>query len=443
MPYNLRLILFLSDIGFLNLAFYFSNQNQASEGDMVNLIYLVAYSNLAWLFLVLVANPYAVTKNWTLSRVARSQLMFIGIHLLVIASLIVFFQKSYTVAQIIMIYLIFIPLFFLFRIAVFYIRRIAAGEVTRNYIIVGNNDLAKEVRRHFLLNPEEGYRFAGIIEFEPGFMDKIQFLTTSREIHQIFYCVPGVQSDGMKQLVDYGLNSLISVKIVVDSRSGLSGQSLLNEFELNPGVEIPTLALDEAQNQFVKRIFDLGFALILFSIVLWWFIPLVAIIIKLDSRGPVFFRQMRNGRSNKPFPCLKFRTMGVEKSADFKQAVRDDPRITRIGKLLRKSSIDEIPQFINVLRGEMSVIGPRPHPIKLNEQFLPLISNLMSRHYVKPGVTGLAQCMGYRGETKDLADMENRVRLDRYYIENWSFWLDMKIIALTLVSLVRGSEKAY
>lgn len=128
---------------------------------------------------------------------------------------------------------------------------------------------------------------------------------------------------------------------------------------------------------------------------------------------------------------------------DFKQATRDDIRITGFGKFLRKSSIDEFPQFINVLIGDMSIIGPRPHPIKLNEQFLPLISNLMSRHYVKPGITGLAQCMGYRGETRDLADMENRIRLDRFYIENWSFWLDVKIIILTVVSLVRGSEKAF
>lgn len=135
--------------------------------------------------------------------------------------------------------------------------------------------------------------------------------------------------------------------------------------------------------------------------------------------------------------------MSFEKDAEFKQAAKNDPRITKIGKFLRKSSFDELPQFINVFLGEMSLIGPRPHPIKLNERFEPLISNIMSRHYVKPGITGLAQCMGYRGETQTLADMENRVRLDRYYIENWSFWLDIKIIFLTIVSLIRGSDKAY
>ncbi|MEQ9413444.1 MAG: sugar transferase, partial [Cyclobacteriaceae bacterium] len=170
---------------------------------------------------------------------------------------------------------------------------------------------------------------------------------------------------------------------------------------------------------------------------------IVAILIKIDSKGPVLFLQKRGGMSNMPFNCLKFRTMTYQKDAEFRQATTNDPRITKIGKFLRKSSIDEFPQFINVLLGDMSLIGPRPHPIKLNEEFAEKIKIMMSRHYVKPGITGLAQCMGYRGETRDLADMENRVRLDRHYIENWTFWLDIKIIFLTVVSLIRGSDKAY
>jgi putative colanic acid biosysnthesis UDP-glucose lipid carrier transferase len=135
--------------------------------------------------------------------------------------------------------------------------------------------------------------------------------------------------------------------------------------------------------------------------------------------------------------------MLINNEADLKQATKNDSRITRVGKFLRKSSIDEFPQFINVIFGQMSIIGPRPHPIKLNQEFASRIANIMARHYVKPGITGLAQCMGYRGETKTLTDMENRISLDRYYIENWSFWLDIKIIFLTIVSLLRGSEKAY
>lgn len=135
--------------------------------------------------------------------------------------------------------------------------------------------------------------------------------------------------------------------------------------------------------------------------------------------------------------------MKVNADADHKQATADDPRITKLGAFLRKSSIDELPQFLNVLMGTMSVVGPRPHMLKHTEEYSKLIEKFMGRHYIKPGITGLAQCMGYRGETKNLSDMENRVQLDRYYIENWTFWLDIKIIFLTIVSLLRGSEKAY
>lgn len=140
---------------------------------------------------------------------------------------------------------------------------------------------------------------------------------------------------------------------------------------------------------------------------------------------------------------MKFRTMRVNVEADSKQATVDDPRVTKLGGFLRKTSIDELPQFINVFLGSMSIVGPRPHMLRHTDEYSKLIERFMGRQYVKPGITGLAQCLGYRGETRNLTDMENRVRLDRYYIENWTFWLDIKIIFLTIVSLIRGSEKAY
>lgn len=135
--------------------------------------------------------------------------------------------------------------------------------------------------------------------------------------------------------------------------------------------------------------------------------------------------------------------MILDEKADFVQAKQNDPRITRVGKFLRKTSLDEFPQFMNVLMGDMSIVGPRPHPIKLNDDFSSKIRKLMSRHYVKPGITGLAQCMGYRGETKSFLEMKNRITLDRFYVENWTMFFDIKIILQTAISLIRGSEKAY
>jgi exopolysaccharide biosynthesis polyprenyl glycosylphosphotransferase len=262
-------------------------------------------------------------------------------------------------------------------------------------------------------------------------------------MHEIFCCAPNVDQNQLQQLVNFGLDSLIKVKLILSSRAQKDQAIQLEQYDKLPGVNMATLALDESRNQIIKRIFDLVASVLFGILFLSWLIPLIGLLIKLDSKGPVFFVQQRHGKDNKLFGCFKFRTMIINKEADSKQASRNDPRITRIGKFLRKSSLDEVPQFINVIIGNMSLIGPRPHPVKLNEEFSSKITNIMSRHYVKPGITGLAQCMGYRGETQELMDMENRIRMDRYYIENWSFWLDIKIIFLTVVSILRGSEKAF
>jgi putative colanic acid biosynthesis UDP-glucose lipid carrier transferase len=442
-PSLTRVLLFLADLFFLNFAIYISYLTRFSIAEDNNRVYLVIYSSLAWLFLALVSNPYGITKNWSLSKIAKNQFVFLFIHLLVVASLVLFFKKSYSFLQIGTIYLVFVPIFFLSKLAIFYVRKIKTVEVTRNYLLIGRNELAHQLRRYFLLNPTEGFRFSGYIDLSDSFVDNVREFCANNEVHQIFFCAPLVTDIEMKKLVDFGLDSLIQVKIVVDTGAVNSRALKLDENDHQPAFEMAVIPLDETRNQLIKRIFDIVFSVAFSLLVLSWLIPIIALLIKLDSRGPVFFVQKRNGQKNTPFGCIKFRTMVVNQESDIKQATKDDNRITRLGKFLRKSSVDEFPQFINVLIGDMSLIGPRPHPIKLNEEFAKKINNIMARHYVKPGITGLAQCMGYRGETKDLADMENRVRLDRYYIENWSFWLDIRIIFLTIVSLLRGSEKAY
>ena len=167
------------------------------------------------------------------------------------------------------------------------------------------------------------------------------------------------------------------------------------------------------------------------------------LLIKLNSRGPVFFVQERSGRDNKPFPCYKFRTMYVNDNAHTMQACKNDSRITKVGAFLRKTSLDEFPQFFNVLLGNMSVVGPRPHMLSHTEQYSELINNFLVRHYAKPGITGWAQVNGYRGETKELADMEGRVEHDIWYIENWSLLLDVKIVWKTFIQVFQGDENAF
>ena len=445
----LKALFIVCDLLFLNLSIFFSFyliDEIFWINERADYVYLVIYSNLAWIFLIMVSAPYSATKGWTLSKILKSQIAFIFIHLLVVASLISFLNRTYSFSKIGLIYAIFIPLFFFFRLMVFYLRRIFLAEIEiKNYILVGRNNLSFEIRKFFLMNPDEGYKFLGYFDFQSGTseFDLISKFCSENDVHEIYCCLPNVQRDQLKLLVDFGLDSLIKVKLIFDSTLSQQQTIQLEQYDKLPGIDLATVALDDSKNRFQKRTFDLIFSVLFSILFLSWLIPLIGLLIKMDSPGSMFFIQERNGEANKPFGCIKFRTMVINSEADSQQATKYDPRITKLGSFLRKSSLDEIPQFLNVLIGNMSLIGPRPHPIKLNEKFAPLIANIMSRHYVKPGITGLAQCMGYRGETKDLDDMENRVRLDRYYIENWTFWLDIKIIFLTVISLIRGSDKAF
>jgi putative colanic acid biosysnthesis UDP-glucose lipid carrier transferase len=444
-----KLLFFLVDTCLLNVAilsgFYFNDPSFWSI-QKTDVIYFIIFGNISWLFLVLVSTPYSLAKDWTVSKIVKNQLAFLLIHLLVIFSLVSFLNKRYEITQIALFYFFFTVLFFGYRIGFYYVRKFFVKPLDHKaYILIGRNALSSEIRKFYLVNPEMHYRFIGYIDFKGADfpLEEVQQICSKNDIHEIICCSPEVSKTSLQQLVQFGLDSLIKVKIMFSLGEGRSQSLELEQHDKLPGIDLSAIEIDDPRNQLLKRLFDLFFAFLFFVLILSWFIPLIAIIIKLDSRGPVFFIQQRNGERNAPFGCIKFRTMVVNNEADSRQATRNDTRITRVGKFLRKSSLDELPQFINVLLGDMSLIGPRPHPIKLNEQFLPLIGNIMSRHYVKPGITGLAQCMGYRGETSTLSDMENRVRLDRYYIENWTFWLDIKIIFLTIVSLIRGSDKAF
>ncbi|MDD4971555.1 MAG: exopolysaccharide biosynthesis polyprenyl glycosylphosphotransferase, partial [Paludibacter sp.] len=192
--------------------------------------------------------------------------------------------------------------------------------------------------------------------------------------------------------------------------------------------EIP---LDDIQARFIKRTFDVIFSSLVILLVISWLFPILCVLIKLSSRGPVFFKQKRTGINNKTFTCLKFRSMTMNKDSDLKQASAGDSRITTIGKFLRKSNLDEFPQFFNVFFGQMSVVGPRPHMLKHTEQYSALIEYYKVRHYIKPGITGWAQVNGYRGETDELWKMEKRVEYDMLYLDNWTFWWDLRIILMT------------
>jgi putative colanic acid biosynthesis UDP-glucose lipid carrier transferase len=201
--------------------------------------------------------------------------------------------------------------------------------------------------------------------------------------------------------------------------------------------------LEDVENRFKKRFLDLAIGLSVIVFIFSWLYPILALIIKIQSPGPVLFKQLRSGRNNQPFYCYKFRSMKMNADSNSRQASRNDDRITPIGKFMRRTSLDEFPQFINVLLGDMSAIGPRPHMISHTEQYRAIIDKYMVRQFLKPGISGWAQVNGLRGETKETSLMERRVEHDIWYMENWSAMLDVRILFMTVINAVKGEENAF
>jgi putative colanic acid biosynthesis UDP-glucose lipid carrier transferase len=262
-------------------------------------------------------------------------------------------------------------------------------------------------------------------------------------VDEVYCSISELRNDEIVDFINFADNNLITLKFLPDNKNIYAKKLKFEYYDYLPILSLRDIPLHNPINAFLKRVFDLVFsALIIFGILIW-LTPLLAILLRLESRGPLFFFQKRTGLDNKEFYCYKFRSMAVNPEADRKQASKDDLRITNIGKFLRKTSIDELPQFYNVLLGSMSVVGPRPHMVKHTDEYAGKVNKYMVRHFVKPGITGLAQVRGYRGEIEHESDIQNRIKFDVFYIENWSFLLDVKIIVQTVLNMFKGEEKAY
>ena len=247
----------------------------------------------------------------------------------------------------------------------------------------------------------------------------------------------------MKAITKFADNNLKVVKFIPQENTILNKDLKRDFYGLAPVLEFRSIPLDDSYNLALKRIFDIIFSVFVIFFLMSWLTPLLAILIKLESSGPVFFTQKRNGYSYQSFNCIKFRSMILNDKADVIQVSKSDERITKIGKIMRQTSVDELPQFLNVLLGDMSVVGPRPHMLSHTDMYAKKVDKFMVRHFVKPGITGLAQVSGFRGEIETDKDIIGRVKFDIYYIENWSLFLDLKIIIKTIIKAIQGDEKAY
>lgn len=323
---------------------------------------------------------------------------------------------------------------------------------TKNVLILGYNNLTKKVIE-YLEADTYGTNIIGFCDEHKNIKELTNYpiigriegaLKVSRDydVDEIYSTISPEQDERIYYLMKEADQECIRFKIIPDP-SKLTDH-LQNFHYLK---DLPILSrkepLDDYGNELTKRIFDIIISFLSIVFILSWMIPLLGLLIFIESPGPIFFIQYRSGRKNKPFKCFKFRSMYVNKECDFKQATADDDRLTKVGKLIRKLSLDEFPQFLNVFKGDMSIVGPRPHMLKHTEDYSKQINQYMIRQFLKPGISGWAQVNGFRGETKTLDQMEQRVKHDLWYMENWSFWLDVRIIFLTILNGLKGEKNAF
>lgn len=446
----------IADLTCLNLGIFAANFERFGAFFYTNESYLTLQIvlNVVWILIFYATRLHEISREFRLIDHLNKVLTGLVINLSVVFALWFIAKPFYYSRQHLFVtYLAFTLLLILWRTSWHYFIRYyrKKGYNLRNVVIVGFGDLAVELETYFKSNPGIGYKVLGYFDNNKDEVDReylgpvneVKSFVRKNTVDVIFCCLPRLYDKEIKKLIDFAENNLIKIKIMSQfSRLGNRNLTIQRYGDI-PIINVSAIPLDSRANQVVKRIFDVIFSSLVIVFIFSWLIPIISLLIRLESNGPIFFKQYRNGRDNRPFLCWKFRTMVVNKEADTKQATKDDPRITRIGAILRKTSIDELPQFINVFLGNMSVVGPRPHPIKLNEEFQPKIDRFIQRHAVKPGITGLAQAKGFRGETSLFSDMSGRVRLDRFYVKNWSLILDFKIILLTIVSILKGSQNAY
>lgn len=447
---HIRLIQGIIDFALINLVYVLSELpiEYLKSLDLVKLGLLYASFFLA----ISIYHPYRTIRTNSLLRYIRYQASFLStqIFITMIMEFIIrdnidkpgtFFETYVAVLCVLIIYRIFYFLFFRW-----YRKQ---GYNYRNIVIVGYGKTSKELAKTFKSHPEYGYKFLAYFSEEDNKsknifpINQIYEYCINHSVDQIYCCIPFVSNRAIKQIIDFSELHHIKVNITTDFRGYSNKGFELERIENIPVLNLAYSPLELSMNRYSKRIVDL---LVSFLFIITFYVPLYLIIgflIKIDSKGPILFKQERTGLKNKIFTCLKFRTMKINSDSEIKQATQNDSRITKVGVFLRRTSLDEIPQIINVFKGEMSLVGPRPHMVKQTEKYSAVVKRFMARHYILPGMTGLAQIKGCRGEIKNNRDIANRLKYDKFYIENWSVFMDIEIIVKTILIIIKGDEHAY
>ena len=410
----------------------------------------VIFLIFSWLISSYITDFYEVyrfTKIVTLLSLLTKQILFFAV--LLFAYFGVFRISKYSLDDILYYLLGLIIAIGSFKFLTYYALRqyrFWLGGNNRRIIVIGNNTSTRQLLHFFNKRKDLGYRVLEVFhkKDDKTFQNLFTFMD-SRKVDEIYCSIDEVNDDEVNQLIKFCNKKGCGLKFVPNEQLIYSKRLQTDFYEYLPVLSIPEISLNKALNRLIKRLFDVVFSLLVILFVLSWIIPILYILIKLESSGPFIYKHRRNGINYKEFTCYKFRSLKHRPSNNVDHVQKNDLRVTRIGRFLRRTSIDELPQFFNVLFGDMSVVGPRPHMLEYTKEYAKRIDkyNFMFRHAVKPGVTGLAQVKGYRGEIKNKEDIINRIKYDIFYIENWSILLDLKIILNTILNIIKGQERAY
>lgn len=443
----LRPISILFDILVISLVFQFFFTEHG-----LNYLHFAVYQIACWAIISYFSGFYEVYRYTSPIKIITKLMAQGMLFLLVVIAFFPFAKQTIFSGQAIAKYLLTaFSLITVFKFLLFYYLkryRVVTGSNYRNAIIIGHTPQAIRLKELFENRTDYGYRFYGFFsdkKVNPAVVGKtadIPEFVKINSIDEIYCSLNEISNTQLKSLIEFADDNNKTIKFIPDTQDIFSKNLKMDYYEMFPVLSLRKTALHDPLAQVTKRAFDIIFSLLVMILLLSWLTPILALLIKLESKGPVFFKQSRPGINEAEFFCYKFRSMMLNETTE-QSVIKNDPRVTRIGKFIRKTSIDEMPQFLNVLIGEMSVVGPRPHLWSQNNLYSTRIKKYMVRLYVRPGITGLAQVRGFRGEISTDEDMINRIKYDVFYIENWSLLLDLKIIIQTVVNIFKGDEKAY
>ena len=401
---------------------------------------------IAWVMIVIYNKSYNIGRGVSYLVTVQNALKSIFVLLSLISFGNLFFNVyEFSIINLLSAIVIFTISVLLYRLIVHSLLdnyRTYGGNI-KNIAIIGYDKKGINLYNTILKNPHLGYRSNGVFykksksKYNIPYMGKISDFTNEIKNYSEVYISDEIPSKVKKEIIQECDLNLVKVRILPELVNYEFKNFFISKLIDIPVIEVNELPLDKWYNRALKRTFDIVISSFVLLFILSWLIPLFGIIIKLQSRGPILFSQSRNGENGLPFKCFKFRSMILNKNSDKVFADHNDKRLTSFGRFIRISALDELPQFINVFLGDMSIIGPRPHPVLLNKEYEEKIQKFNKRHQFKPGITGLAQISGFRGKINNTADMSSRVKLDRYYFKNWSLFFDFKIFLKTIFKMIK------